>query len=227
MTFLLAVAIGSLVLALVMSLVAWQVAKEERSRSEARVAALAADIHASAPAAARAAGQRSEPARRFGVARRGPVLLSAQTPSASARPAIVVGVGLLMFATAAAMLAVLGGSAASRPGAGDAAISPRVPLELVALGHNRDGDRLTVRGVIRNPAGGARLAGLTAVVFMFDKEGGFLGSGRGSIDAASLAPGADSTFVVSVPGASSVARYRVSFRTETGIVAHVDKRSRP
>jgi len=224
MTFLLAVTIGSLALALVMSLVAWQAATEERERSEARVAALAADIHVVVPAAVRVAGQRTEPARAFGVAQRGPVLFSAQTPSARARPAIVVGVGLLMFAAAAAMLVVV---TASRPGTRDAAISPRVPLELVALGHDRDGDRLTVRGVIRNPAVGARLAGLTAVVSMFDTEGGFLGSGRGSIDAASLTPGADSPFVVSVPGASTVARYRVSFRTETGIVAHVDKRSRP
>src|SRR4029077_7040531 len=135
-------------------------------RSEARVAALAADIHAVAPSAAHASRPRSE----------SPNLFSAPSAPASARPAIVVGVGLLMFATAAALLVVLGGSAASRSGARDAAGRPassavppstipaRVPLELVALGHDRDGDRLTVRGVVRNPAAGTRVEGLTAVV---------------------------------------------------------------
>ncbi|HYM21982.1 MAG TPA: hypothetical protein VEU08_02195 [Vicinamibacterales bacterium] len=233
MTFLLAVTIGSLVLALVMGAVAWRVAMAERERSDARVEALAADIHAAAPVA-QVAGRRSEPPRLRAVGtpvKRDGDMFSDATPGtmSSARPAIAVGVGLLLFATAAALVVVIGGGATTGRSAsphGSASLQASVPLELVALGHERVDDRLTVRGVVRNPAQGLRLDGVSAVVFMFDKDGGFLGSGRAPIDDRSFAPGAESTFLVNVPGAALVARYRVSFRTEPGIVSHVDKRTR-
>jgi hypothetical protein len=237
MTVLLTVTIASVVLALVMSLVAWRVAREERERSDARVANLAAEIHSVAPAAA-AGGRRADSGARLkAVAPAAPMSadLFAEPAASSSRSVIIVGVGLLVFATAAALIVVLGGSGRSAapartPGSETSAAgraSAAAPLELVALGHDRDGDKLTVRGVVRNPSNGTRVDGVTAVVFMFDKDGGFLGSGRGAIDARTLSPGGDSTFQLTVPGAASVSRYRVSFRTETGIVAHVDKRTRP
>ena len=84
--------------------------------------------------------------------------------------------------TAAALAIVL--SAGPRGVAHDTGAAPvaapapaPVPLELVALGHERDGDRLTVRGVVRNPAAGAEIDGVTAVVFLFNRDGGFLASG--------------------------------------------------
>jgi len=242
MTVLLTVTLASMVLALVMSLIAWRVAREERERSDARVANLAAEIHSVAPAAA--AGSRridGGSARLKAVAAAAPQsadLFSAGPAASSSRPVIVVGVGLLVFATAAALIVVLGSNgrrttpartpaaAAGRANAADTRQTGAAPLELVALGHDRDGDKLTVRGVVRNPASGARVDDVAAVVFMFDRDGGFLGSGRGAIEARTLSPGGDSTFQVTVPGAGNVARYRVSFRTETGIVAHVDKRTR-
>jgi len=251
MNVLLVVTLASLVLALVMSLVAWHVAREERERSDARVANLAAEIHSVAPAVA-AGARRVEAAGARGFAQGGlkavtPAapqsadLFAAPPPASSSRSAIVVGVGLLAFATAAALIVVLGSGGRSaapartpstsvdRASTTDArqtaAGAAAAPLELVALGHNRDADSLVVRGIVRNPANGARVDGVTAVVFMFDHDGGFLGSGRGAIDARTLAPGGDSTFQLTVPGAANVARYRVSFRTETGIVAHVDKRT--
>jgi hypothetical protein len=222
MTFLLGATFVSMVLALVMSLVAWRVAREERERSDARVAALAADIHAVAHAVAPAAAHSAD------LFSAEPVAFSAEPVASSSRPAIVVGAGLLVFAAVAALVVVVGGNPTSTRARAASSATPSVaaPLELVALGHDRDGERLMVRGVVRNPAGGANVAGLTAVVFIFDADGELLGTGRGAIDAGSLSPGRDSTFLVSVPGASSVARYRVSFRTETGIVAHVDKRTR-
>jgi len=243
MTVLLTVTLASMVLALVMSLIAWRVAREERERSNARVANLAAEIHSVAPAAAAAGSRRIDggTARLKAVTPAAPQsadLFSAGPAASSSRPVIVVGVGLLVFATAAALIVVLGSNgrsttpartpaaAAGRANAADTRQTGAAPLELVALGHDRDGDKLTVRGVVRNPASGARVDGVAAVVFMFDRDGGFLGSGRGAIDARTLAPGGDSTFEVTVPGAGNVARYRVSFRTETGIVAHVDKRTR-
>src|SRR5206468_9302439 len=78
-----------------------------------------------------------------------------------------------------------------------------IPVELVALGHERDGDQLTVRGIVRNPAAGSALNGLTAVVFLFTADGGFSGSGRAGIHSTALAPGSESTFVVTVPGAAN------------------------
>ena len=98
------------------------------------------------------------------------------------------------------------------------------PLELVALGHQRDGDRLTVRGVVRNPPAGTTFGDLAAVVFVFDADGGFVTSGRSTIDERSLTPSGESTFVVAVPDAGAVSRYRVSFRSGDRIVPHVDKR---
>ena len=99
-----------------------------------------------------------------------------------------------------------------------------LPLELVALGHGRDADRLTIRGVVRNPPSGAGKSGLTAVVLLFNHDGGLFTSGRAAIDPSTLAPGAESSFAVTIPGAVDVGRYRVSFRTDDGVVPHVDRR---
>jgi len=102
-----------------------------------------------------------------------------------------------------------------------------VPLELVALGHDREADRLTVRGIVRNPEAGGVVEPLTAVVFAFSPDGRFLASGRAIIESSSLRPGGQSTFVVTVPSAATVGRYRVSFRTGDRIVPHVDRREPP
>lgn len=155
---------------------------------------------------------------------------------------VVVGVGLVVFATAAA-LAVVFSSGARRtppppakslatpetPESPAATATPAgganvVPLELVALGQERRGEELIVRGVVRNPPAGVRVDRMTAVVFLFDRDGGFLTSGRAAVESATLAPGGESTFLVTVPHAGAVSRYRVSFRTDAGIVPHVDRR---
>ena len=88
-------------------------------------------------------------------------------------------------------------------------------LELVALTHDRDADRLVVRGIVRNPNAGADLTHLTAVVLLFDHDGVFVASGRAAVDAATLAPGMETPFAVAISGAGDVGRYRVSFRNRT------------
>jgi hypothetical protein len=108
----------------------------------------------------------------------------------------------------------------------DTSASASVPLELVSLAHERDGDTLTVRGTVRNPSSGSEMSRLTAVVFLFDRDGGFLTSGRAAVDSPQLIPGGESAFSVSVPAVGAVARYRVSFRSGDRIVSHVDKRNR-
>jgi len=180
-------------------------------------------------------------------------LFTATDPAgASSRSVIVVGIGLFAIATLAALAVVFSSGSrpstdargasssverrptnSTAPAAARTASSPAqtgvtpqnpVPLELVALGQERDGDRLVVRGVLRNPSAGTRVEHVIAVVFLFDRDGGFLTSGRAAIDSTTVVPGGESTFLITVPGAASVARYRVSFRTENAVIPHVDKR---
>jgi len=100
-----------------------------------------------------------------------------------------------------------------------------LPLELIALGHERDADSLVVRGVLRNPSNGVEVDALTAVVMLFNHDGGLIGSGRAAVEASKLLPGGETAFVVTVPGAGNVERYRVSFRNSEQVVPHVDQRS--
>ncbi len=219
MMFLLIVTLTSMLLAAIMSTIAWRIAGDERSRSEARVAVLAAAIHTAPPAPGAIEDLELRP-----------VLASAQLfapalPSGS-RSAIVFAIGALaLCASVASAIFVSGRVQRVRQAAPAAAIAPAaMPLELVALGHQRDADQLTVRGVVRNPPAGADRDHLTAVVFLFTADGGFLTSGRAALESPGLHPGGESTFVVTVPGAIEVGRYRVSFRTDDRIIPHVDRR---
>jgi hypothetical protein len=158
-------------------------------------------------------------------------LFAAPDPSApSGVRFAAVAVGILAAATALALAVVLGAgprTARATPGAAPAATgADPLPLELVALGHDRDGDRLTVRGVVRNPAAGAPIARLVAIVFVFNRDGAFVTSARAPVEAAALRPGGESPFVVTMAGAGDISRYRVSFRTNERVVPHIDKRDR-
>jgi len=242
--FLLLVTLISVVLAATMTVIAWRMSQEEQRRSAARVAALAADIH-DVPAGRRDLPfpERELPLRLAGeTAVRAPFAeMFAGPPEAKTgtRLAVVVMIGVIVFGSAATVAVVFGrgasrdvraGNGNDQVGGAGRAATPNppaaVPLELTALGHERDGDHLTVRGIIRNPTGGTAVNGLTAVVFLFKADGGFSGSGRAAIASTALAPGSESTFVVTVPGATDVARYRVSFRTDDRVVPHVDRRDR-
>ena len=241
---LIVITVVSLTLAAIMSVVTWRLTREERRRSAARVAELATEIHGEAGTIRRFDDELE--------LRQAPIpsghsnLFAAADPAASpaSRFAAVVALGIFVVGSAAALAVVLSsgsrGSASSAPplapvasatnqilradaSSQTAPIEP-LPLELVALGHERDADRLTIRGVVRNPPSGAGRSGLTAVVFLFKHDGGFFTSGRAAIDLSTLAPGAESSFVVTIPKAVDVGRYRVSFRTDDGVVPHVDRR---
>ena len=221
----------SLALAGAMSIVAWRVVHEERRRSEARVSALAADIRSSdvgLPTSASIAGATSA----------GSMFTFMQPVTALPRLASVVLAGVLVVGAGAALLVALSRSgdvaahAVSRPAAGAAEpqsiappAAPAPALELVALGHERRRDELTVRGIVRNPASGSPVNQLTAVVLVYNRAGGFLTTGRALVQAPTLGPGGESTFLVTIPGAADVGRYRVSFRSEDRVIPHVDIRS--
>jgi hypothetical protein len=130
---------------------------------------------------------------------------------------LVLGAGLAATVAFPAM--------ARRPPAQDAGVAAApAPLELTELGQDRNGDGISVHGVVRNPRSGTRIDELTAVVFLFASDGGFITSGRSLVTSVSLGPGGESPFVVTIDGAKQVGRFRVSFRTDDRVVAHVDAR---
>lgn len=117
-----------------------------------------------------------------------------------------------------------GAGAAGAAGATTASAAS-TPLELLALRHSRNGNALTINGLVRNPSTGARQERLTAVVFFFNQRGEFLTSARAPLDFRTLAPGDESPFQVTMTTPPGVHRYRVSFRyDEGGVVSHVDRR---
>jgi hypothetical protein len=63
------------------------------------------------------------------------------------------------------------------------------------------------------------------VVFLFDDQGTFVTSAKAAVDFLRLGAGDESPFVVSLDAPTNVARYRVSFRTEAGVIPHIDRRS--
>jgi len=99
------------------------------------------------------------------------------------------------------------------------------PLELLALEHDRDGDRFIVRGIVRNSTANA-IEGLAAVISVFGRDGGLITSERASLAVDTLAAGSETPFMVIVPGAEAVDRYHLSFRTAAGILPHLDRRAR-
>lgn len=135
----------------------------------------------------------------------------------------VVVVGILAVATSLGLI-VLTSPRASPVSTGRSA-GPAT-LELVALEHEPDGTRMTVQGIVRNPASGSDLEHLTAIVVVVDSNGGFLASGSATIDAPTLGPGSESTFLVTLPRTGEMGRYRVSFQSGNRVVPHVDRRTR-
>lgn len=203
--------VASLALAAAFAIVAWRLARAERLRSDARVSALAAAIDGTTqPDAPR------------------PTMFTRDTRSAvPGRPLLKLAIGFAFAVSVIVLIAMTG----DRPGGDAAPTSPPAAatasepgsLELVSMRHTRSGDALTVTGLVRNP-GGATPDGLTAVVFAFDRDGNYVASGRAALEFPRLATGDESPFRVIVTDVRDVGRYRVSFRTEAGVVRHVDRR---
>ncbi len=133
----------------------------------------------------------------------------------------------LAFAAMILFLVLSGGlvwSMSGPRGSSAVAMGPNTPLELVSLSHERRNEKLAVSGLVRNPVAGQPIEHLAAVVFLFDRMGTFITSSRANVDFLKLGAGDESPFVVSLDAPATVARYRVSFRTDEGIVPHVDRR---
>jgi hypothetical protein len=213
---LIALTVASLVAAAAFGLVAWRGVAEQRRRSAARVAALASAIDVDIPRAS-AAGQPVTVAAMFTTEPGG---------SLKSRPLVKAAVVATMGVAIVVAVAMSSGDSTSTAGATPTSTAQQgAPLELVSMRHAREGSKLTVSGLVRNPRTGSEAARIIAVVFAFDKDGTFVASGRAPLDFTTLEPGDESPFVVTIPNVSNVGRYRVSFRTETGMLRHVDRRS--
>jgi hypothetical protein len=206
----------SVAIAATMTAIVLRLVFQERRRSAARVAALEADIYRTEEEDILVLHDPPSTVRD-----------SAHMLPAPSRPAL--GLTPLVAVFAAVAFAVFAGmsryhatsAGPERPAQAQAADQA---LQLVSLNHEREDDRLTITGVVRNPPRGAEVDHLTAVVLLFNQQGGYLTSGRSPVESTTLEPGAEAKFVVTVPGASDVGKYRVSFRTDDRVVPHVDRR---
>jgi hypothetical protein len=230
---LISLTIASFVVAAVCAVVAWRLARAERRRADARVSALAAAIDGTAPVAETAERYQGVPGdpgdRRQGVpVDTAPAMFTQHRRSAvQGRPLLKVAIGFA-FAVSVIVLIAMTGERREPERSTSAAAATTAPdvsgsLELISMRHDRTSDAITVTGLVRN-AGSATPDGLTAVVFAFDRDGNYVASGRASLEFPRLATGDESPFRVTVPDVRDVGRYRVSFRTEAGVVRHVDRR---
>ena len=203
----------SLLVAGFMSAIAWRMTREERRRSDARVAALSSAIYE----------ENGEEPATFR-------LFDQNGARSKARYGIVAVVGVCVVSSIVGFT-VIGPrlpqlSHRSPVRASEAARSaPDAPLELLALENERDGDQLVVRGIVRNPLDAVERDGLTAVVLVFGHDGALISTGRAVVPAGRLGPGATTPFVVSIAGAANVDRFRLSFRIDTRVEPHVDRRT--
>ena len=142
------------------------------------------------------------------------------------RAGVAAAVALVVVAGALAIRSVSGRDAsAGSPPAVDTSAQQSGLLELLTLEHTQQGGALTIKGIVQNPRDGVPLSKIAATAFLFGADGAFLASGRAALDFTLLRPGDESAFVISVPVAAPVARYRVGFRGEDGrVIGHVDRR---
>ncbi|HET7617051.1 MAG TPA: hypothetical protein VFK20_00980 [Vicinamibacterales bacterium] len=234
---LVSVTLLSMAMAISLSVVVWRLLRDERRRSSARVAALV-ELAArnGRPTVARApvrphvptaiAPPADLPLRRSDTPVKVADLFTAPAePSPWPRRGAVIAA--LVLVAAAAVLLLLTRASASRSGPAVTS-APATRLELLSLRDARQGDDLTITGLVQNPRGSRPLSNISAVATTYDAGGAALASGSAPLDFTTLQGGDESPFVITVPAAGAVARYRISFRGSDGrVIAHVDRRQPP
>src|SRR5262249_7213303 len=154
---LLFVTVVSVIVAITTSAVAWHLAAEARRRSSLRVAALSAEIH---DADLDLGPSPLDEFRSETSSREADLFATPPAAASGSRFATAIACGVIVVGGLAPVgLLMTSGShrAAPAPAANQATpagLPNPAPLELVALAHERAGDDLTVRGIVRNPPSG-------------------------------------------------------------------------
>lgn len=254
---LLAVTLASVAVSCALLAVVVRLTREERLRSEARSAALAEALGVPAfvgrPVTASTAG--ATPEQRVPVTADDRLSLVAVEPIALAdafrtelndppsgaaaatmfgshavegRPAwhalMIPLVGVLVVSLAGAMI-VAARHRQSSPSATSSGAT--APLELVTLGAQRNGAALTISGVVRNSRDGQSQKDMSASISLFDRQGALVSTSVVALDYPRLQPGDESPFSLTAAQAAGVARYRVSFRSGSMTLPHIDRRGTP
>src|SRR5262245_17474410 len=206
----------SLVAAAVCGMLAWRRWRQERLRSAARISALEAAIDRNNEADVDFEWEETltpDPT---------PPIQFSTVSRQSSRPSIPLLTAAISL-VAGVILVVMMAMLADRDNRPSVAADVTTPesLELLSMSHTRDGSSLVVTGTIRNPSH-AETSPLTTVITALDRDGQVVASATSAL--ATLPPGKTRPFRVRIDNAGSVGRYRVSFKTEAGIVPHVDRR---
>jgi len=213
------VTVLSLAAAAVFGVTAWRAVRRERLRSEARVASLAAAIDEASLSEETFDWPDEDEDTPV------PVTALFDTSHRSAlrrRPLLTAGVGLAAVLAVVVLIAMSGDRHDTSKEA--PAAPPSESLELLSMRYAREGTTLAVTGLVRNRSD-APADAITAVVSAFDRDGHVVASGSAPL--ATLAPGDQSLFMVTIGHVNDLARYRVSFRTSAGVMRHVDRRADP
>jgi len=221
----------SLVVAAASGFFAWRTVRREHLRSSARVTSLAAAMDEGIlPLRAFEAGPSFEPSDEFRseanefpseeIAQPATLTFEAMDMQSSIRRRLLsVVVGACVVVAGIVLIAMVSDRYEPPP---VRVVSPHAEsLELLSLDASREGSTLAVTGVVRSRAE-EPLTAITAVVSAIDSKGRPVG--RGSVPLDAIRPRSESRFVVTIPDVNEAARYRVSFRSATGVIRHVDRR---
>ena len=248
------VTIVALVMTVAMGVVTWRLVHEERQRSAARLAALTTELQrlrttdpmpathaAQAPSTPSVAARvpktapttmattlidvpiRDEEEPGTGVVTTAGDLFGSAIESSSGWPHRLAALGLA-GAVLVAVLAIAIMVSARQDSPDVETATARVPVELLALDHERHGAFLTISGSVRNPADSAAASPLTVLAMVFDDDGVMVASGRAPLKLGARPPGGELPFAISLP-ADRVSRYRISFVVDDVTVPHVDRRA--
>ncbi len=215
-----------------MAALAWRLLRWDRRRTEAHAATLTA-LADTDPAL-----EPDVTADQYDIAYQSPDLFDAHArhPSSGSRwGSVVVVVMMCMAIGAGAVYGLYGPSLSDAsplsrfPWLSSTSSRSAAPLELLSLSHRAEANgQFVVTGLVQNRSAGRLAPNLVAVVYLFDQDGQYFATGKASLEFASLPPGDESPFVVRIPAAAKVSRFRVGFRQQDGgVVPHADRRGQP
>ena len=241
----------ALATAVAMGAVTWRLVREERRRSAARLAVLAAELQrrqatsrsprsAGRPSTVEPVATRSTPAAPVDVTIRGP-----EPPPATNEPDTqdvdlfgtpvdatggwsrrlagmgVAGIVLLVAVSAA----IFTSAAANREN--ETTATDQIPVELLALNHEREDGLLAISGTIRNPLDGKVATHMIVLALAFDRGRRDGRHPTGPSRARDATPGGASPLSPFPCRPHGPGRYRISFLIDETTVPHIDRRTVP